>query len=366
MGGSGVLARYAGASWTPPFPQALPSNAAAYAARASVWSVARRRALRELNLTLHGQGPLLREHIDPQRHRRLLWIHQGTPQVGDSLMDLAARVLLKGRVARLDLLTDAHLLPLYRSDAVFSNVGSSASDLPREGYDLVMLHSMSSRSVRDKLRHFRRVPFVHVQGCYTGPEFNRTLFGFYRLAQLMGLPGAALEAVARPTMQPSPAEQAAIAALAIPSGAIAVALGGVRDWRTYTRWIDVLHGLAATGRVPPVVLVGADNGLAMRDAIVAAGIGLPLIDRVGRHSLGEVQALIGRCALALCADGGLLHVAHTTGTPVVALFAGEILPAYRVTSANRTTALHGARQVDDIAPEAVLAAALSYLSAAAR
>jgi hypothetical protein len=365
-GGPSMLARYAGATWTPPFPQALPSNAAAYAARTSPWKAARRRALRELNLALHGQGPLLHQHIDPALHRRILWIHQGTPQVGDSLMDLAARVLLQGRVARLDLLTDAHLLPLYRSDAVFSNVASSARELPADGYDLVMLHSMSSRSVRDKLRHFRRVPFVHVQGVYTGPEFNRTLFGFYRLAQLMGLPGAALEAMARPTMQPSHAAHAAIAALAIPPGAIAVALGGMRDWRTYTRWTDVLRGLAATGRVPHVVLIGADNGLAMRDAIVAAEIGLPLIDRVGRHSLGEVQELIGRCALALCADGGLLHVAHTTDTPVVALFAGEILPALRVTSANRTTCLHGPVQVDDIDPEAVLAAALACLNAAPR
>jgi heptosyltransferase-2 len=364
--GPGWLARYAGATWTPPFPQVLPSNAQAFAAAASPWKAARRRALRELNLAWHGQGRLLQQRLDTARHRRVLWIHQGTPQVGDSLMDLAARVLLKDRVGRLDLLTDAHLLPLYRSDAVFSNVASSARELPDDGYDLVLLHSMASRSVRDKLRHFRHVPFVHVQGCYTGPEFNRTLFGFYRLAQLMGLPGAVLEAVARPTMRPSESEHIAVAALAIPPGAIAVALGGVRDWRTYTRWIEVLRGLAATGRVPHIVLIGADNGLAMRDAIVAAEIGLPLIDRVGRHSLGEVQALIDRCALALCADGGLLHVAHTTGTPVVALFAGEILPAYRVTSANRTTSLHGPRQVDDIDPEAVLAAALSCLNAAPR
>ena len=360
------LRRYAEETWFPPFPQALPSSVDTYVRQTTVLRAVRRRALRSLNLWLHGQAPLVRARVEPSQHTRILWIHFGTPQVGDSLTDLAARALLRGKLERLDLLTDAHLLPLYRSDAVFSNVTSSARDLPADGYDLVMLHSMSSRSVRDKLQHFRRVPFVHVQGSYTGPEFNRTLFGFYRLAQLMGLPGAALEAMARPTMQPSHAEHAAIAALAIPPGAIAIALGGVRDWRTYTRWTDVLQGLAATGRVPHVVLVGADNGLPMRDAIVAAEIGLPMIDRVGRHSLGEVQELIGRCALALCADGGLLHVAHTTDTPVVALFAGEILPAYRVTSANRTTCLHGAHQVDDIDPDAVLAAALVCLNAASR
>ena len=357
---SGLLTRYASDTWTPPFSQALPSNAPAYAQRASWWPVVRRRALREMNLALHGQGRLLRDRIDLSRHRRILWIHQGTPQVGDSLMDLAARVLLKGRVERLDLLTDAHLLGLYRSDDVFSQVAASPADLPAEP-DLVLLHSMSSRSVKDKLSRYRHLPFVHIQGCYTGPEFNRTLFGFYRLAQLMGLPGDALEAVARPTMRASADEEAAVAQLRLPPGAIAIALGGVRDWRTYSHWIAVLRGLRATGFAGPVVLLGADNGLAMRDQIVAADVGLPLVDRVARHSLGEVQALIGRCALAVCADGGLLHVAHTTGTPVVALFAGDIQPAFRVTSANRTTSLHGASRVDDIAPQAVLAAVSAAL-----
>lgn len=346
----GAVRRYGEATWQAPFEAPLPSTAPAYAARHSPWKAARRRALRELNLALHGQGPLRRERIDPAQHRRLLWIHQGTPQVGDSLMDLAARVLLQGRVERVDLLTEAHLLPLYRGDRVFANVASDPSGLPRD-HDLVLLHSIGSRSVKDKLAHYRGVPYVHVQGCYTGPEFNRTLFGFYRLAQLLGVAAQGLEAVARPTMQASAAEQAAIEVLEIPPEAVAVAVGGVRDWRTYTRWVEVLRGLDR-----PVVLVGADNGLAMRDRIVAAGLGLPLVDRVGRHSLGEVQALIGRCALALCADGGLLHVAHTTDTPVVALFAGEILPAFRVTAANRTVSLHGAERVDDIDPADVLRA----------
>lgn len=356
-----ALERYAAATWTPPFAQPLPSNAEAYAARASRWKVARRRAMRELNLALHGQSGLQRTHIDPARHRRLLWIHQGTPQVGDSLMDLAARVLLAGRVERIDLLTEPHLLGLYRSDRVFAHAVSSAADLPGD-HDLVLLHSISSRSVKDKLAHFRRLPFAHVQGCYTGPEFNRTLFGFHRFAQLLGLPAGGLDAIARPTMTASPEEHAAIDRLRIPPGAIAVALGGVRDWRTFSRWVEVLRGLRSTGFASPIVLVGADNGLAMRDQVVAAGIGLPLIDRVAQHSLGEVQALIGCCALALCADGGLLHVAHTTDTPVVALFAGEILPAFRVTAANRTTSLHAPARVDDIAPDAVVQAVSAALS----
>jgi Glycosyltransferase family 9 (heptosyltransferase) len=274
--------------------------------------------------------------------------------------------LLTGRVERLDLLTDAHLLGLYRHDKVFTQVASSPAELPGP-YELVLLHSTSSRSVKDKLSHYRALPFAHVQGCYTGPEFNRTLFGFYRLAQLLdsALSAHALETMARPSMQASPEEEAAVAQLALPPGAIAVALGGVRDWRTYTRWPQVLHGLRAAGVDAPVVLLGSANGAALRDEILAAGTGLRIIDRVDRHSLGEVHALMRRCALVLCADGGLLHVAHTADVPVVALFAGIIEPRFRITSANRTLALHGAQTVDNVPAAAVVASALAAMAQAA-
>jgi len=358
-----AIAAYACATWTPPFVLPLPSNAPAYAASASVWKIARRRALRELKLAWCGQGSLLRKQIDPRIHRRILWIHQGTPQVGDSLMDLAARVLLQGQVERLDLLTEAHLLGLYRHDEVFNQVGASPAELPGP-YDLVLLHSTSSRSVKDKLAAYRQVPFAHVQGIYTGPEFNRTLFGFYRLAQLLGSPtGAAeLDAMARPRMRASPEEEAAVAQLALPAGAVAIALGGVRDWRTYTQWPQVLRGLRVAGVDAPVVLLGSANGMAMRDEILAAETGLLIIDRVDRHSLGEVHALMRRCALVLCADGGLLHVAHTADVPVVALFAGNIEPRFRVTAANRTLSLHGARTVDEVPAAAVVASALAAMA----
>jgi Glycosyltransferase family 9 (heptosyltransferase) len=357
------IAAYARASWTPPFALPLPSNAPAYAASASVWKLAQRRALRELKLAWCGQGALLRTRIDLRIHRRILWIHQGTPQVGDSLMDLAARVLLRGQVDRLDLLTEEHLLGLYRHDEVFSQVAASPAELPG-AYDLVLLHSTSSRSVKDKLAAYRKVPFAHIQGIYTGPEFNRTLFGFYRLAHLLGSPlsGAALGAMARPSMRASPQEEAAVAEKGLPAGAIAIALGGVRDWRTYTQWPQVLRGLHAAGIDAPVVLLGSANGMAMRDEILAADTGLQIIDRVDQHSLGEVHALMRRCALVLCADGGLLHVAHTADVPVVALFAGIIQPRFRVTAANRTLSLYGARTVDDVPAAEVVASALAAMA----
>jgi Glycosyltransferase family 9 (heptosyltransferase) len=357
------LRRYAEETWVPPFQQPLPSNIDQYAAQVSWRRAAWRRALRQLKLTWHGQASLVCSRIDLQRHRRVLWIHQGTPQVGDSLMDLAARVLLKGRIDRLDLLTEPHLLPLYRSDEVFTQVGSSPAELAGS-YDLILLHSTSSRSVRDKLAHYTNVPFAHVQGYFTGPEFNRTLFGFYRLAQLLRLPldEAEINRIARPSMRAAAADERAVDSLQIPAGALLLALGGVRDWRTYEQWPQVLKDLHASGVTAPVVLVGAENGLPMRDAILSASTGLRIIDRVAQHSLGEVHAMMRRCALALCADGGLLHVAHAADVPTVALFAGIIDPSYRVTAANRTRSLYGERSVNDVPAAKVAACALAMLS----
>lgn len=353
------LLRYAEETWLPPFPQALPSSVDEYVRQTSVWKAARRRAMRSLNLRLHGQTPHLRTRIDPAVHKRVLWIHHGTPQVGDSLTDLAARELLQGKLERVDLLTDAHLLQLYRSDEVFTQVASRAEELPGP-YDLILLHSASSRSVKDKLVHYRHVPFAHVHGFYTGPELNRTLFGYYRIAQLLGLdlPEQEIERMACPSMRASAAEEAAVAQLNVPPDAIVMAIGGVRDWCTYQQWPQVLRGLHDAGVRRPVVLIGSDNGLAMRDQIAAAQTGMTLIDRVAQHTLGEVQALMRRSALVVCADGGLLHLAHTARVPVVTLFAGISEPRFRLTSANRTRWLYGANWVNDV-PAADLVACIT-------
>ncbi len=354
----GPIARCVAETWTPPFDAPLPDDRASYVQRAKIGSIALRKWRRGLNLFLKGQGGLRRDRVTDS-DLRLLWIHKGTPQVGDSLMDLAARVLLRDRVERVDLLTDVHLTALYRHDQVFTHVASCAADLPRD-YDLVLLHSVSSRAIQEKVLAFKSVPFVHMHGYYTGPEFNRTLFDFYRLAQLLGQEALFpdIPAMARTVMWCGTEDEAAVDALSLPAGAVVVALGGVRGWRTYNRWDEVigLMKTASEGGCPPIVLVGSANGSDQRDQLVAAHPDVRFVDRLERHSLTEVFALMKRCSQVLAADGGLLHVAQSAGVPVVALFADIIDPAMRVTLANPTVSLHGPRCVDDIAPSEVVEA----------
>ena len=53
-------------------------------------------------------------------HQNILWINISAPSLGDSLMDLSSRVLLKDR--KVDLFTDKKNAKLYEDDAVFSAI----------------------------------------------------------------------------------------------------------------------------------------------------------------------------------------------------------------------------------------------------
>jgi heptosyltransferase-3 len=53
---------------------------------------------------------------------------------------------------------------------------------------------------------------------------------------------------------------------------------------------------------------------------VQHGAGSETVDLVGRVSLAELAAVIGRAALYVGVDTGVSHIAAATGTPVVVLF----------------------------------------------
>lgn len=347
---------FAEATYTPPFAQPLPSNREAYAQRASAFKLGWRRLRRTAYLALHGQLKLQRERIEPA-HRRILFIHSGMPQVGDALMDLACRDLFRGR-HEVDLLINPHLVPLFAHDDVFGRVYGDPAEAARNEYDLAILLTASSHSLREKLQWFRALPFVHQIGFYNGPEFHRTLFGYYRLSQLLGLPADPQEVlpIACPHMVAGEAAVQAVDALQLPPRYVVLGVGGVRGWRTYEHWPQVVQALPPA---LPVLLVGSGNGRASADAIAAAAAssGHTVIDRVDRHPLPEVYELLRRSAAVACADGGLLHVANAARVPTVALFAERIDPSYRLTPANRSVAFHSPGEVSD-APAAQVAAAL--------
>ncbi len=355
-----LLTRIARRTWTPPFSEPLASNVEEYIQRCAPVSVAWRYIRRKISLLLTGQHARERPTPLPQG-LRILWIYKGTPQIGDAMMDLACRVLLKGHVKQVDLYTDPHLAALFKDDDVFGQTFSSAKEIDLTQYDCAIVHSYSSHCLKDKVRHFKKLPFVPFYGFYTGPELNRTQFGFFRMAQIIGQ-NLNADAKMTPHLRIQDAHRAALAAYPLPDRYICLVIGGVREDRTYAHWDQVISQLRQSQPDLPVVLVGSENGLAMRDRIVA--LGLPdIIDLTTRISLHEIAALFEKSQLNICADGGLMHIAAATDTPMLALLAHYIRPDLRFCPQQPATVLYSAGAVSEITPAQLAATLLQQLTA---
>jgi len=328
----------------------VPADDEAFAARKGAARLALRTARRALLLRISGQQRHLQTRL-AQSWRRLLWIHEGMPQIGDALMDLAPRSLLTESGFQVDLFAAPHIAQLFAGDAWFGRVISDPADLQADRYDAAIVLSHDHKAMRLKRDRLAALPWVSLQGFYGGPDFHRARFATQRLCDLLDLT-LAPEVFARHSAQklsPSPSQLGLAAA-----GCVALVLGGVWPERTYTRWWELVEALRAQGS-DRLLLLGAANGREMADRILARGQGLlEMHDHVGRTSLREAQGLIARSALVVCADGGLMHLALTTPAPVVALFGAAIRPEWRLPIGRSGNALQSeVREVDGVSPQRV-------------
>ena len=104
-------------------------------------------------------------------HNKILWINISAPSLGDSLMDLSSRRLLTGKT--IDLYTDEKNSNLYLNDKYFNKIISNLNDLSAYEYDLVILDSFSSRTIKIKAKVAPKLAFVGMFGYFNGPEVNR-------------------------------------------------------------------------------------------------------------------------------------------------------------------------------------------------
>ena len=347
-----------------PLSAPVPDDAAAFAARNGTLRLAMRAARRALQLRWSGQLPTRRQHLDRQ-WRRVLWIHEGMPQIGDALMDLAPRSLLVEQGLRVDLFAAGHIATLLEHDAWFGRVLHRPEDVRIEDYDAAIVLSHDRKALVLKRARLPALPWVSLQGDYGGPDFHRARFATQRLADLLGItltPDEFARHSAQKLAVTTPAAASA-AQLCPRSGGVALVLGGVWPDRTYHRWAECIRVLHARG-VNRFLLLGGDNGRTLADEVVAsAPDGVELIDVVGRTTLAQAQALLARSAAVVAADGGLMHLALTTPAPIVAMFTSAIDPQWRLPLRLHGVALQSAvPEVDGLAPDIVANAVVRALA----
>ena len=146
---------------------------------------------------------------------------------------------------------------------------------------------------------------------------------------------------------------------------IALAAGGIDPNRTYHRWpefLDLLERCDTPGMPKEIVVLGSDNGLEIAQQLCATPRrDLRISSQVGKLSFLQTRALVEQSSLFVGADGGLMHVAHTTPTPSVSLFSHREPPYLRLTDACRSIGLQAEGNVDTIAPSQVMDAVLQQL-----
>lgn len=320
-------------------------------------------------VSLAVSGQLRREIRRIEAGMRVLWIYAGKSNFGDAIMDLSGRALLRNANIALELLTLSKLQPLFSEDDVFARVYSSVEQIEDRGYDAIVLNEFNYQSIDLKVRYFAKLPFACLFQYFYGPDRNQTLFSFAAVNAVFqrGLGDSELLEVAKPYLSVHETTRRAVDQLfseAAPD--LALAVGGIDVRRTYDAWLAVLQWLDRTGVGDAplrVALLGSDNGLAIaRDIANHAFHRLEVNSFVADLSLLEAREVVARCRLFVGCDGGLMHVAHTTDTPSLSLFAHLEPPHLRLTKRCQSLAIHSKGGVNEVAPETVARAIIGRLA----
>jgi hypothetical protein len=234
---------------------------------------------------------------------------------------------------------------IYENDPSFDRIFSDAKNLA-QSYDFVVLQSFAWKCLKVKWRYFFMTPCLALHGYYYGPEFNRFDFACQAWASVLGIPGSHGEV--KPVFNLKLDHQTKLRQ----PETIALALGGVVPWRTYTRWVELLALMQHTNPQYRWVLLGAENGLPAASQVMGyfemTNQTHLVKNYVGQLSLADVFEQLQRVALLVTADGGLLHLAKAAQTPVVALFAGPIHPMMRFKDNDAAGVIHASDAVDEI------------------
>ena len=317
-------------------------------------------------MLLNRQLGLLKEKLPT--NNRLLVIYTGKDSFGDANLELCGRALLRNKAVQIDLLTLPKLLPQFKEDDVFLGVYAGIDQLDPDNYDAVLMAEFNHRSLRLKAKYFGKLPFACLFGYFDGPARNQATFSYAAFNDIfsLGLDDSTLLSTAKPYLNCLRDTERSVEEVIPAQPFLALSIGGVDPYRSYAHWAAVLHQFDQQNTpttICHVVLIGSDNGIEMAQAMQREKfVNLKLSSQVGALSLLQTRALISRATLFLGCDGGLMHVAHSTQTPTVALFSVKEPFAYWTTSACHCHAIQSLGGASDISPSEIVKGVHTHLS----
>ena len=253
-------------------------------------------------------------------HKKILWINVSASSLGDSLMDLSSRVLLMDR--NLDLFTDKKNSNIYKDDNFFNNIFTETKNLKRLNYDLIIIDSYSSRSIKIKSKVAKKTIYVGIYGYFNGPEVNRILYSFHQLNHLLGYSKSEHEIsyYAKTSIYISKKDQEIVKNI-IPKKYITIAVGGEWHYKIYNKWDEVINKIMLSDADLNIVFVGSDNAIKISKELLKKYPKKNILNFTSRLSFNQTAEVIRHSEVFLCCDGGLMHAASALNAKIVPLFA---------------------------------------------
>jgi hypothetical protein len=345
-------------SITQPLSSRVDSNDENYLADQGYKKLGWRHFRRRVQFALSRQQKHLENCIQPT-WKRGLWIYKGVPQIGDALMDLAPRSLLRQQGFRIDLYTDSHLAVLFNGDPWFERVYDNPRMIESQDYDFVIVQSHKGRSLRHKSRLLPSLPWLSMHGFYTGPEFHRGKFATRRVMDFLEYEATTLEfsqhqqQKLRP-LAPRPKEFRTFAK-------IAFALGGVDALRTYQNWRVLTRELLQSNVKMEITLLGSSNAVQAAEVFMSEFAGtVNVMNKVNKTSLTECRELIHQQDLLIATDGGLMHLGTTTQAKLISVFHAGVSPHWRLSGAHLAGAIQSNSNAVSTTPTSAIVQAVIH------
>jgi len=345
---------------TLPFKFDIPNYSQAFLEETSAFKRWLKYIKRYFYILLRRQNKLEVFNILPS-HNRILWINLSAPSLGDSLMDLSNRVMLRNK--SIDLFTDKKNAILYDDDQVFSNVYTQKEEVGSSKYDLVIIDSYSTKSINIKSNLASTTPYIGMFGYYNGPEVNRVLFSFHQMNHLLGYIKSEddINSSSKISLFISNEDQEIVKNIGLPAEYITIALGGEWKYRIYNQWNEVIEKLIASNKDINIALIGSGNAKDISEKLLKKMPLKNLFNCVDKFTFKQTAQIIKKSQVLLCCDGGLMHAANAVNTPIVSLFA-KLTPTMQLTENIVSFALFNATDVNNISVKSIVEEYSKYIN----